>query len=98
MHTCRVRDWLIRCITTPQISAASSRPVSALYSYAGVSLHSASPLYSSWVPDTLAQANAGYPDGMKSVRTFNKSCTDLNLRKVIAGRKGERWLHVIPTT
>ncbi|KAG2487005.1 hypothetical protein HYH03_014377 [Edaphochlamys debaryana] len=28
------------------------------------------------------QANAGYPDGMKSVRTFNKTCTDLNLRKV----------------
>ncbi|GLI65893.1 hypothetical protein VaNZ11_009537, partial [Volvox africanus] len=28
------------------------------------------------------QANAGYPDGMKSVRTFNRSCTDLQLRKI----------------
>ncbi|EFJ52053.1 hypothetical protein VOLCADRAFT_87199 [Volvox carteri f. nagariensis] len=28
------------------------------------------------------QANAGYPDGMRSVRTFNRSCTDLRLRKV----------------
>ncbi|KAG2445014.1 hypothetical protein HYH02_008883 [Chlamydomonas schloesseri] len=29
------------------------------------------------------QANAGYPDGMKSVRTFNRTCTDLQLRKVV---------------
>ncbi|KAG2431875.1 hypothetical protein HXX76_009368 [Chlamydomonas incerta] len=36
------------------------------------------------------QANAGYPDGMKSVRTFNKSCTDLNLRKVNE-MKWRRW-------
>ncbi|EFJ41188.1 hypothetical protein VOLCADRAFT_98845 [Volvox carteri f. nagariensis] len=28
------------------------------------------------------QANAGYPDGMKSIRTFNRSCTDLQLRKI----------------
>ncbi|KAG2486427.1 hypothetical protein HYH03_014874 [Edaphochlamys debaryana] len=28
------------------------------------------------------QANAGYPDGMKSIRTFDRSCTDLQLRKV----------------
>ncbi|KAG2430907.1 hypothetical protein HXX76_009880 [Chlamydomonas incerta] len=29
------------------------------------------------------QANAGYPDGMKSVRTFNRTCTDLQLRKTV---------------
>ncbi len=28
------------------------------------------------------QANAGYPDGMRSVRTFNKTCTDLQLVKI----------------
>ncbi|GIL93152.1 hypothetical protein Vretimale_19388 [Volvox reticuliferus] len=28
------------------------------------------------------QANAGYPDGMKSIRTFNRSCTDLQLVKI----------------
>ncbi|KAG2454376.1 hypothetical protein HYH02_001399 [Chlamydomonas schloesseri] len=39
------------------------------------------------------QANAGYPDGMKSVRTFNKTCLDLNLRKV----NEMRWRRWYPT-
>ncbi|KXZ54532.1 hypothetical protein GPECTOR_4g597 [Gonium pectorale] len=39
------------------------------------------------------QANAGYPDGMKSVRTFNRSCTDLALRK----RRDMGWRRWYPS-
>ncbi|GIL58080.1 hypothetical protein Vafri_13205 [Volvox africanus] len=40
------------------------------------------------------QANAGYPDGMRSIRTFNRSCTDLQLRKV----RDMGWRRWYPTT
>ena len=41
-------------------------------------------------PPRSPQANAGYPDGMKSIRTFNRTCTDLQLRKVVE-MAWKRW-------